>query len=224
MIQEGLKMGKSDDKVLPFITTVVNDIYEKISGLQASMEKLGGIMTQINDNFKNSCESIIENINEMLEETRMNRDLALEAFSDSMNALLTRIQEIQDEKEKTTDQGEMKSLLSSMEMVAKSLNEKYWDIQMMVATSNLHSLVDILRGNTQIIQVPVQVTQPIPTPKASRAIKAEAAVPVKPQPTEELDKKDVFAKSPKFKDGRKKKTHEDVLKEMERKKKLFGKY
>ncbi|MHA1379379.1 MAG: hypothetical protein ACTSRG_13445 [Candidatus Helarchaeota archaeon] len=209
--------------VIPFITTVVNDIYDKINGLQESLKKVGTIFVKMNDNFKETAENIGKSVTEMLEESRMNRDLALEAFSDSMNALLTKIQEIQDEKGKATKKGEMESILNRLDDLSNKLNEKYWDIQLMLTTSNLHTLIDILKGESKVINVlmPAQAT---PTPQIITSPKpALVPAPTKTAATTEA-KEDIFAKSPKFKGGRKVKTHDDRLEEMKRKKKLFGKY
>ncbi|MHA1298374.1 MAG: hypothetical protein ACTSO9_02905 [Candidatus Helarchaeota archaeon] len=213
-------MAKKDitpDQVLPFITTVVNDIYEKISELQTSLEKVGSIFIKINKNFIENTKNLSENLSEMLNETRMNRDLALEAFSDSMNALLAKIQEIQDEKSKIENIEEMQSLISKLDSLSEKLSQKYWDIQMMLTVSNLHTLIDILKGNPKVIHIPSAIPSPpspqvVPPPTSSEAA-------TQPQPTATT-----LSKGPQFKAGRKVKTHDDRLEEMRRKKKLFGKY
>ena len=210
------------DKVIPFITSVVNDIYEKISELNESVEKVGVIFEKISENFQKSVENIAGNIKELLKESGMNRDLALEAFSDSMNALLTKIQEVQEENEKNINIGELKSITGNLSELSEKFETKFWDIQMMLTVSNLHSLVDVLKSTPKIFNVPTPTTL---QPAIKAAIPLQAVIPPPPtQEGEEEPKEDIFAKSPKFKAGRKVKTHDDRLKEIERKKKLFGKY
>lgn len=213
----------SSNNVIPFITSVVNDIYEKVNELQDSIQKLGTIFEKINDAINQTVEKLSKNMSEMLEETRMNRDLSLEAFSDSMNALLTQIKEIQEEKGKSTNFGEMESTISRLDELSNKLSEKYWDIQLMLTTSNLHTLVDILKGDTKVINVlvPSQL-QPISqlTPSSKPTSESPSAQPTSTTASDD----EIFAKSPKFKGGRKVKTHDDRLEEMKRKKKLFGKY
>ncbi|NVM04714.1 MAG: hypothetical protein HWN67_20505 [Candidatus Helarchaeota archaeon] len=223
-------MSKDSDKVLPFITTVVNDIYEKVGNLTVSFENLNEMIGNITKNFDDNMNKLSKDVEDVLEETRMNRDLTLEAFSDSMNAFLAKIKEIQEESEKTYEGSEMGTILSRLDTISNKIYDKYWDIQMSCTVSNLHSLVDVLKGNPNIvrIQVPVaQQVQPI-TPRVQAAAPLSAPVPsIKPAPTQpeaEPAKKDVFAKSPKYKGGRKLKTHEDRMKEAKKKKRLFGKY
>jgi hypothetical protein len=224
-------MSNSADKVLPFITTVVNDIYEKVGNLSNQFDKLNEIIGNITKNFEESINNLSKDVDEILEETRMNRDLTLEAFSDSMNAFLTKIKEIQDESKKTYEESDMGTILSRLDRISNKIFDKYWDIQMSCTVSNLHALVDLLKGNPNIIRVQVPVVQQVQpiTPRVQAAAPLSAPVPtVKPasaKPEAEPEGKlDVFAKSPKFKGGRKVKTHEDRMEEMKRKKKLFGKY
>ncbi len=224
-------MSNSADKVLPFITTVVNDIYEKVGNLSDSFNKLNEIIGNITKNFEDSINKLSKDVDEILEETRMNRDLTLEAFSDSMNAFLAKIKEIQDESNKTYEGSEMGTILSRLDRISNKIFDKYWDIQMSCTVSNLHVLVDLLKGNPNIIRVQVPVVQQVQpiTPRVQAAAPLSAPVPsIAPPPTkpeaQPEGKVDVFAKSPKFKGGRKLKTHEDRMEEMKKKKKLFGRY
>ena len=222
-------MSKDSDKVLPFITTVVNDIYEKVGALSDSFNKLNEIIGNITMNFEESINKLEKNTDEILDETRMNRDLTLEAFSDSMNAFLTKIKEIQEESEKTYEGSQMADIITRLDKISNKLLDKYWDIQMSFTISNLHSLVDILKGNTNVVRVEVPVTQyaqPItsrvqPAAPLSAPVPSIAPATTKPE-AKPSEKVDVFAKSPQFKGGRKVKTHEDRMEEMKRRKKLFG--
>lgn len=214
----------SADKVLPFITTVANDIYEKVNRITDSFEKMDSMLNTMSETFQENLKKLSDNITSMLEETQMNRDLALEAFSDSMNAMLKQITQIQEESLTTKKGSKMKAILSKLEEISNKVFDKYWDLQVMSTVSNLHSLVDVLKGNTTIINI--QSPTPVPMqPVPQKIISPEpfmTAAPIKSEPTTAAEEEPT--KGPKFKDGRKVKTHDDRLKEMERKKKLFGKY
>ena len=212
------------DTGIPFITSIANDIYDRVDRLATTLQKFPAILSKISEGFQENLNKLNENIENMLEESRNNRDLTLEAFSDSMTTLSQKIRDIKDENEKTFQDPEMKVMIEKLDEVTKKLSLKYWDINTVLIIHSIHWILDILKGKVKSINVPysarTSLQYQVPTgPPPKGSIASQRAE----QEREHLDSKEsqdarAFAK------GRRPKTHDDHMKEIERRRKLFGRY
>ena len=154
----------------------------------------------------------------MLSESRSNRDLTLDAFSDSMTALSQQIKEIKDESKKELENPDMRSIVELLDKVTDKLNTSYWDINILLIVNSIHWLVDLIKHKRKSINVPHQVQMAFKMSK-------KAPVPITQEGGESVPAAQApLRDGPKFKGGRKPKTHDDHMAEIERRRKLFGRY
>jgi len=203
---------------IPFVTSIANDIYDRVDKLATSLQKIPGILSTITKGFQQNLEKLNSNIESMLSETRGNRDLTLDAFSDSMTALSQQIRNIKEESQKELANPEMKTVIEKLNEISTKLNSSYWDVNILLIVNSIHWLVDLLQGKRKSIQVPKFAQT------ALKMIKEEAA-PISQETGEPVTAAQAGLRDgPKFKGGRKPKTHDDHMAEIEKRRKLFGRY
>ena len=210
------------DTGIPFITSIANDIYDRVDKLASTLQKFPAILSKISEGFQENLNKLNENIENMLEESRNNRDLTLEAFSDSMTTLSQRIKEMKDDNEKTFEDPEMKIMIEKLDDVTKKLSTKYWDINTMLIIHSIHWILDILKGKAKNISVPYSARRAlqVPLPAGTKgSVTAERAE----REREHLGSKE-SQDARAFSKGVRKKTHDDHMKDIERRRKLFGRY
>ena len=208
----------SDGGGIPFVTSIANDIYDRVDKLATSLQKIPGILSTITKGFQQNLEKLNNNIESMLSESRSNRDLTLDAFSDSMTALSQQIKEIKDESKKELENPDMKTILELLDKVTDKLNTSYWDINILLIVNSIHWLVDLIKHKRKSINMPHQVQMAFKMSK-------KAPVPITQEGGESVPAAQApLRDGPKFKGGRKPKTHDDHMAEIERRRKLFGRY
>jgi len=201
---------------IPFVTSIANDIYDRVDKLATSLQKIPGILSTITKGFQQNLEKLNTNIESMLTETRSNRDLTLDAFSDSMTALSQQIKEIKVENQKELANPEMTVVIEKLDAITNKLKSSYWDVNILLIINSIHWIVDMLKGKRKSINIPKSVQRVLTLSKeAPVAISEETGEPVS---AAQAGLKD----GPKFKGGRKPKTHDDHMAEIERRRKLFG--
>ncbi len=209
-----------DASGIPFITSIANDIYDRVDKLATSLQKIPAILSTITKGFQQNLEKLNNNIESMLSETRGNRDLTLEAFSDSMTALSQYIREIKEDNKKELSNPEMKTVIEKLDEITNKLNSNYWDINILLIINSIHWLVDLLHGKRKSINIPkhVQMAYNLSKETSIPASHYEYTPTESTQTMQDSQDQRIFSK------GRKPKTHDDQLAEIERRRKLFGKY
>ncbi|MHA1786476.1 MAG: hypothetical protein ACTSVY_00080 [Candidatus Helarchaeota archaeon] len=212
---------------IPFITSIANDIYDRVDKLATTLQKIPGILSKITEGFQENLDRLNHNIDEMLKESKSNRDLTLDAFGNSLSTLSQKIKEIKEENEKNFKDPQMKELIERLDKIATKLSTSYWDINIILIVNSIHWIVDILKGNLKRVDVPAHARTAlrtfgnVPSSKAAKpvtlsSIKAEEERAV----LDSKESQDARA----FSHGKRVKTHDDHMKEIERRRKLFGKY
>ncbi|NHI91814.1 MAG: hypothetical protein EAX96_04875 [Candidatus Lokiarchaeota archaeon] len=213
------------DSGIPFITSIANDIYDRVDKLANTLQKIPAILSKITEGFQENLNRLNENIENMLEESRGNRDLTLEAFSDSMTTLSQKIREIKNENEEIFRSGEIKETIEKLDDVSKKLASKYWDINIILIIHSIHWIVDLLKGKIKNINLPPQLQTAVPMRISTKQpILISTPSPQKAKEEREVIDSKESQDARAFAKGRRPKTHDEQLEEIERRKKLFGRY
>ena len=96
-MSEKIPNDASARQFLPIITRISTDVYERVDKVSFKIEELKNTLLKITKSFNDNMTRISNDVEEMVTETRMNRELTLEAFADSINALIEQIQEMKTE-------------------------------------------------------------------------------------------------------------------------------
>ena len=206
---------------LPFMTSVTTDIYERIDKLSQSMatvtDTLKVIIVDIKDNFEN----IAKNVGEMLEQGEMNRDMTLEAFSDSMNTLIHQIKTIRNETLQGLQSPQTKAMMNTVSDTANLIEARMYDIQIAFLINGIHALINAIKSG-KVYGIPVAVrglAAPVPQAQTpSQELGAPIPAISAAQPTDKKKRKPMFGK------GAHKKTHDEIMEEKRKKDAIFRKY
>lgn len=200
------------DTGIPFITAIANDIYARVNSVMESLEKVGGILSQIMQDMHTTITDLSVNIKGMLDETNQNKAMMEDMFSNLSQNFITQLREIQDQKIEELKSEEMKKTVAILQKVSTNLNRKMYDLQFSLITAGIHTVLDALKSYA--MAGPVAGAQPM-------VFSDKAPIPVGEPPAESAE-----PKRPKVvTHGQKTVTsHEAELEKMRRKQRLFGRY
>ncbi len=218
----GQPPGGSGASFIPFITSVTTDIYSRIDKIAQSLSGIQNSMAEVFGGIKLNLEEIVRKINELIEESEMNKEMTLSAFADTTNNLIQQIRIIRNEQIQGLAGPQMKEMIDSLSQTANLLESRMYDIQIAILVNGLHALMNGIKAG-RVVGIPVAVASPTvaaPAIAAGQPVAPELAAPV---PTlsaseESDDKKSFFGK------GVRKKTHDEIMEEKRKKDALFSKY
>ncbi len=215
--------GPPGGSFLPFMTSVTTDIYGRIEKLSQSLDQIFSSVREMINGMKENLTNISKNIQEMIEQGEMNKQMTLEAFADSMNTLVQQIRKARDENIEILKNTQTQQIIRDVNNTALLLESRMYDIQIAFMINGIYALINAIKAG-KVVGIPVPMMNvAVPSPQTGTGPSPQVAAPI---PTladdtsteESEDKKTFFGK------GVRKKTHDEIMEEKRKKDAMFRKF
>ncbi|NVM53030.1 MAG: hypothetical protein HWN66_04960 [Candidatus Helarchaeota archaeon] len=208
----------SGGSFLPFVTSVTTDIYERIEKLSLSLNSIKDSLKELITDIQENLKKVSENIEDMIQQGEMNKQMTLEAFADSMNTLVQQIRSIGNENIQAFQSTETQQMIANANNTALMLETRMYDIQISFLINGIHALMNAIKTG-KVVGVPVPSAGAASTRSPSQEGLAAPIPALESTTTAKGQKKKHF-----FGKGARKKTHDEIMEEKKKKEAIFRKY
>jgi hypothetical protein len=209
---------------LPFVTSVTTDIYDRVDKLGKALDTIKSLAEDTLGKMSENLQTISLNIEDLIQQGEMNKQMTLEAFADSMNTLAQEIRTIRNENIELLQSPQTQQMIEAVNITANKLEARMYDIQIAFLINGIHALVNAIKAG-KVIGIPVPVVgATAPSTPAPAAAKPELAAPMQTLASSPASAADKEGQKAYFGKGVRKKTHDEIMEEKKKKERLFGQY